>query len=243
MTIPTFDAQTLTLPNSLSLDGAWRLLPVDSFRQGFYPLDDDTWIEQHLPAHWQQHPLLERYSGKMVYRKRFTIKGMGDGGWGMGSSSPNSHPPTPNSRYWLRFNGVFYWHQPYFNGVDLGRREGYFMPHEYEVTPWIAEENTLVVEVDCPEEQDKLSKRMITGVFSHWDCLDPVTNPGGVWLPVELIATGPVRVGDVLLHAETLSEAKATVRFRATLDAARAGPAILRWTFAPKNFAGEVQVI
>src|SRR5262249_45974688 len=156
----------------------------------------------------------------MVYRKRFPTKGLGVEGWGLGASSSNSQPPTPNPRYWLRFNGVFYWHQPYFNGVDLGRHEGYFMPHEYEVTPWIAEENTLVVEVDCPEEQDKLGKRMITGVFSHWDCLDPATNPGGVWLPVELIATGPVRVGDVLLHAEILSEAKATVRFRATLDAA-----------------------
>jgi len=150
---------------------------------------------------------------------------------------------TDSARWWLRFNGVFYWSQPYFNGVDLGRGEGYFMPHEYEVTPWVAAENTLVVEVECRDEDDKLAKRMVTGVFSHWDCLDPATNPGGIWLPVELIATGPVRIKDVLLHTETCDAAKAVIRFRAGLDAAVAGPATLRWTFAPKNFAGEVQVI
>src|SRR5262245_34629724 len=245
MTSPTLDVQTTTLPSSMSLDGAWRLLPVDSFRQGFYPLDDDTWIEQDLPAHWQQHELLERYAGKMVYRRRFRLEGLMVEGRGLSSNdvTTDSQPSVLSPRYWLRFNGVFYWQQPFFNGVDLGRREGYFVPHEYEVTPWVDEENTVVVEVDCPEEHDKLGKRMITGVFSHWDCLDPATNPGGIWLPVELIATGPVRVGDVMLHAERLAETKATVRFRVKLDAAQAGPATLRWTFAPKNFAGAVQVI
>jgi beta-mannosidase len=245
MTVTTLDTEIMAFPQSIALDGIWRLLPVDAFRQGFYPLDDDSWIEQELPAHWQQHPLLESYAGRMVYRKRFTFEGLRAEERGLRSheAMPTSQSSVHSPRYWLRFNGVFYWHQPYFNGVDLGRREGYFMPHVYEVTPWVAEENTLVVEVDCPDEHNKLGKRMITGVFSHWDCLDPATNPGGVWLPVELIATGPVRVDDVLLHAETIDEATATVRFRATLDAAQAGPATLRWTFAPKNFAGEIQVI
>jgi beta-mannosidase len=237
----------MTFPTSLSLDGAWRLLPIDTFRQGFYPLDDDSWIEQDLPAHWQQHPLLERYAGKMVYRKRFDLSVVRRPSSIVDDTAPQTtdHGPrtTDSARWWLRFNGTFYWQQPYFNGVDLGRREGYFMPHEYEVTPWVAAENALVVEVECPDECDKLSKRMITGVFSHWDCLDPTTNPGGIWLPVELIATGPLRIAEVLLHTETFDEARAVIRFRARLDAAAAGQATLRWTFAPKNFAGEVQVI
>jgi beta-mannosidase len=247
MTIPTPDAPVTTLPQSISLDGAWRLLPIDDFRQGFYPLDDESWIEQDLPAHWQQHPLLESYAGKMVYRKRFDLQGSGIRDQGSGAEqrfpTPDPRSPTPGQRWWLRFNGVFYWLQPYFNGVDLGRREGYFMPHEYEVTPWVADENTLVVEVECREEEDKLAKRMITGVFSHWDCLDPTTNAGGVWLPIELIATGPLRIADVLLHTETVDVARAMIRFRAQIDAASAGTATLRWTFTPKNFAGEVQVI
>src|SRR6266545_365122 len=83
----------MTFPNSTSLDGAWRLLPTDSFRQGFYPLDDDSWIEQDLPAHWQQHPLLERYAGKVVYRKRFPLQGPGARGQGPEDESAS---PTPD---------------------------------------------------------------------------------------------------------------------------------------------------
>jgi beta-mannosidase len=227
----------MTFPRVLLLDGAWHLLPVDSFRQGFYPLDDDSWIAQDLPAHWQQHPLLERYAGNMVYRKRFALAAsIADAATG-----PQS-PAAPPQRYWLRLNGVFYWSQPYFNGVDLGRHAGYFMAQEHEVTQWVAAENTLVVEVACPEEHNQLGKRLITGVFSHWDCLDPATNPGGIWLPVELIATGATRINEVLLDAD-ISDQIGRVHYRATLDAAQAGPATLRWTFAPKNFAGEIQVI
>src|SRR5215216_6548108 len=118
----------MTFPITTTLDGTWQLRPTDTFRQGFYPLDDATWLEQELPAHWQQHPLLESYTGKVVYRKRFAAQGIGDRGWGMGIESP-----TPIPRYWLRLNGTFYWSQAYFNGVDLGRHEGYFAAQEYEV--------------------------------------------------------------------------------------------------------------
>lgn len=224
------EVQTSALPASLSLNGTWQLLPTDIFRQGFYPLDDESWLEQELPAHWQQHPLLAEYAGKLVYRKRFSL--------------PSANlPADPRTRVWLRFNGVFYWLQPFFNGIDLGRREGYFMPHDFEVTRWVAEDNTLLVEVECPDENNKLAKRMITGVFSHWDCLDPATNPGGIWLPIELITTGPQRIGDVLLHTEQISDASATIRYRVGINSAEAAAVVLRWTFSPKNFAGEVQVI
>lgn len=212
-----------------TLNGPWQLLPIDTFRHGFYPLNDQAWIEHAVPAHWQQHPLLERYSGKMVYRTRF--------------SDDNATTAPVGRRAWLRFNGVFYWLQPYFNGVDLGRREGYFFPHEYEVTPWVAEDNTLIVEVECPDERDKFEKRLITGVFSHWDCIDPATNPGGIWLPVEYLTTGPVRLKEVLLHTERVSTTVAELRFRAELDSVDERDVILRWTLTPKNFAGEVQVI
>ena len=230
-----FGIEAMTFPSTLSLNGPWQLLPVDAFRQGFYPLNDAAWLEQNVPAHWQQHPLLERYVGKMVYRKRFVLDR------GPGAIGADRSPGQ--CRFWLRLNGIFYWSQPFFNGVDLGRHEGYFMPQEHEVTAWVAAENTLLVEVECPDEHNKFGKRLITGVFSHWDCLDPATNPGGIWLPIELITTGPVRLKEVLLHSEAVDERLATLRFRATLDAAQAGDATLRWTFTPKNFAGAVHAI
>src|SRR3954454_18954265 len=109
----------MTFPTTRSLDGTWQLRPADTFRQGFYPLDDATWLEQELRAHWQQHPLLESYAGKMVYRKRFAAREVGVGSWELGATgaTPNPQLLPPNSRYWLRLNGIFYWSQPYFNGV------------------------------------------------------------------------------------------------------------------------------
>ena len=73
----------MTFPITTTLDGTWQLRPTDTFRQGFYPLDDPSWLEQDLPAHWQQHPLLESYAGRVVYRKRFAAQrmAMGDGDW------------------------------------------------------------------------------------------------------------------------------------------------------------------
>jgi beta-mannosidase len=213
----------------LVLDGSWHLLPVEQFAQGYYPYADTNWISQALPAHWQQHPLLERYAGKMVYRKRFAAAAA-----------------QPGQRQWLRLNGIFYWSQPFLNGVDLGRHEGYFAAQEHEVTTWVQAEpglNELVVEVECPDEHNKFGKRLITGVFSHWDCLDPGTNPGGIWLPVELITTGPVRAKQIRMHTEQISDAAAELRYQADFDAASAQDVTLRWTITPHNFVGQVQVV
>jgi beta-mannosidase len=251
----------MAFPRITPLDGPWRLLPVDFFRQGFYPLEDEAWLEQELPAHWQQHPLLERYTGKMVYRKRFALPNAERGTLNAEQAAAAVVPVTDNAtsttssgadpsaftlqrsafRSWLRLNGTFYFSQAYFNGVDLGCHAGYFMPQEHEVTRWVQEHNELVVEVECPEERDKTGKRLITGVFSHWDSMDPLLNPGGIWLPVELIETGPVRLKEVLLDTRAAGTETAELRYRATLDAAGTQDVTLRWTFAPRNFAGVVQ--
>jgi beta-mannosidase len=236
-------------PETLTLTGAWHLLPVDSFRQGFYPLDEATWIGQDLPAHWQQHPLLERYVGKMVYRRRFALPSsefsvvrseLPDDSE---HATRNTQHATLAARYWLRMNGIFYCAQPFFNGVDLGRSEGYFAPHEHEVTRWVQPENDLLIEVECPDEPRKTGKRLITGIFSHWDSIDPTLNPGGIWAPVELVRTGPVRLTEALLHTEVAGTEAAELRFCAAFDSSGQQDVTLRWTFAPHNFAGQVQTI
>jgi beta-mannosidase len=250
----------MALPTRTTLNGIWRLLPVEMFAQGYYPLADDLWIAQELPAHWQQHPLLEQYDGKIVYRRQFglddgrltiddsseTGAGVPDHPNGTSETSPNGPSSTvhrPQRRHWLRLNGCFYWSQPFLNGVDLGRHEGYFAAQEHDVTAWVQPENTLVVEVECPDEHNKSGKRLITGVFSHWDGLDPETNPGGIWLPVELITTGPVRIKGTQVHTQTINDANAELRYRATFDVVGAADVTLRWTITPQNFAGAVQTI
>lgn len=225
----------------LTLSENWLIQPLDEFRQGIYAHDDDGWLPITMPSHWQQHPRLERHSGKVVYRCRFPLQEPRTAGREPSASA--TAPAAPGERFWLKINGAFYWAQPYFNGVDLGRHEGYFIPYEREVTDLVQRENHLLVEVECPDEHDKFGKRMITGVFSHWDCLDPFSNPGGLWLPVELHRSGPVRLQSVRVHTESFNERFAQLRYAAELDAARAGPVLLRWTLAPRTFDGAVQVV
>lgn len=199
----------------------WQLRPVEQFNDGFYPRGDEGWLSQQLPAHWQQLPVLRHHSGKTVYRHRF------------------SAPPANNKRrHWLRAEGIFYWSRIFLNGRDFGRHEGYFVPQEHEITDVLAANNTLIIEVDCPEERLKSNKRMLTGVFSHWDAIDPTTNPGGIWLPVVLEESGAVRIQHTQLHTVHIEDASAELHWQLDLDSLAALDVELVWTFTPHNFEG-----
>ncbi len=205
------------------LSDAWHMRPVHRFAQGEYPrVDAPGWFATSIPSQWQSHPDLARYVGPMVYRTIFAAA---------------EHRTT---RTFLRLNGVFYFCRPWLNGADLGLHEGYFTPHTIDVSRFLTAQNELVLEVRCPEEHDKVGKRLITGVFSHWDSLDKTTNPGGVWLPVELIETGPVHLSQVLLATTRVGTDHADVRYRVATDALAATDAVVTWRIAPKNFGGKI---
>jgi beta-mannosidase len=206
--------------NTTSLNGTWQLLPVEEFEDG-YP--EEGWLEMEVPSHWQQHPDLEFYSGKVVYRRTFSFR------------------RRRGKRYRLRLNGVFYRSTIYLNGQPLGDNEGYFFPQEYEVTGFLKRENTLLVEVDCPNEDDKRRKTLITGVFSHWDVLDPQTNPGGIWLPVEIVESGEVYIKENRLRLQDLADDAAQVQAKVLLDAASPAVAELQIILSPHNFEGKPQ--
>jgi beta-mannosidase len=204
-----------------SLNGTWELLPVEEFRDR-YP--EAGWLEMEVPSHWQQHEALESYAGKVVYRKHFSFR------------------RARGKRYRLRLNGVFYRSRVYLNGRRLGDNEGYFFPQEYEVTGILRGKNTLLVEVDCPDEADLSRKTMVTGVFSHWDALDPETNPGGIWLPVEIVRSGEVCIKRSQMRVEDLNhDSEASVGCRVLLDAQTRTSGELRVTLTPHNFDGEPQ--
>jgi beta-mannosidase len=162
----------------------------------------------------------------VVYRRAFKFK------------------PEEHKRFFLRVQGAFYWSTPYLNGARLGANEGYFFPVDYEITDLLQKDNTLLIELDCPREDDKTAKRQLTGVFHHWDCLDPKTNPGGLWLPVEVLSTGPARVIDPLFTTAYLGKDQAYARItgQATLETSRPARLLVRISFLPLTFEGEPQV-
>lgn len=237
---------------TLRLADGWTIRPVEAFRQGSYPDNRETaadtaaaeagaptsstdWLATRVPGHWQQEPQLADHAGCAVYRCLFQAPPPA-------SSELAAHAEA--TRVWLRLNGAFYWSEPYLNGTSLGRHEGYFAPYEREITHLLDPgENTLLVEVESPDEHDKFDKRMLTGVFSHWDCFDPAANPGGIWLPVELHYSGPVRLQAARCATETFNRDFAQLRYMADLTSQTDGPVLLRWTLTPRTFSGPPQRI
>lgn len=213
------------MPERTELNGIWQLRPVAEFSAQVReaPWEEPGWLTQELPAHWQEHPELSRHTGRVVYRRRFAAR------------------PELGRRYFLRLNGVFYRVTTYLNGRRLGFHEGYFAPAEFEVTGGLGAENLLALEVECPEEEAKLGKHLITGIFSHWDHLDPTLGPGGVWLPVELLATGENRVAWLGVETKGFDARSAKVQVAVEVDAVRAANPLLVLTFTPANFPGGPQ--
>lgn len=197
----------------MQLAGPWRAIEADEQLRRVFPqpdLDDGSWAEAAVPGHWRSEAAFAASDGPLLYRHRF-----------------EAEATRPERRQWLRLDGLFYQGDVWLDGVYLGDTEGYFFPHTFEISEALRRpgEHVLAVEVTCSPQTDRAAKHNLTGVFQHWDCLDPDWNPGGIWRPVHLEQTGPVRVARLRVLCPEAGAERATLEFEATLDASRAGTA------------------
>jgi beta-mannosidase len=196
----------------------WLAAPADEdLRRTFADpgLDDGGWERIRVPGHWRTTSAFADLDGPLLHRTRF------------------EQPPGPgDQRWWLRFDGIFYQGDVWLDGAYLGDTEGYFFAHEFEVTEQLRarSEHLLAVEVACSPQTERARKRNITGVFQHWDCLDPDWNPGGIWRPVQLERSGPVRIRHLVTRCVEASASRAVLAVTADLDAVRATDVHLRTT-------------
>ncbi|MCU1345187.1 MAG: putative glycosidase, partial [Acidimicrobiia bacterium] len=105
------------------LNGQWRAAIADDQlrRMGGDPeFDDADWAEVTVPGHWNS--AFPGSDGPLLYRRQFT--------------APR---PQDQERAWLCLDGVFYQGDLWLDGAYLGDTEGYFVPHELEVTTALAE--------------------------------------------------------------------------------------------------------
>jgi beta-mannosidase len=195
----------------VDLGGRWSAVEADDDLRRVFPepdLDDRTWSQVHVPGHWRSHPDFGESDGPLLFRRRF--------------EAPK--PASEDRRLWLQFDGLFYQGDVWLDRSYLGDTEGYFVPHSFEVTEALRQqpEHVLAVEVTCARAADLAAKRNLTGVFQHWDCIDPDWNPGGIWRPVHLTETGPVRIAALRVLCPEASAERALLEIHAVLDAARA---------------------
>src|SRR3954454_16177857 len=190
----------------MELGGEWRAAVADDERRRTFADDepeDGAWDVVPVPGHWRSSDVFADCDGPLLYRTTF------------------EHPtPSGDERAWVTFDGIFYQGDVWLDGAYLGDTEGYFLPHTFEVTEQLSarREHTLAVEVACSPQTDRTAKRNLTGVFQHWDCLDPEWNPGGIWRPVRVESTGPVRIRDLRVLCREATADRAVVVFRANLE-------------------------
>jgi beta-mannosidase len=190
----------------MHLSDGWRAAIADDDLRRVYQgadFDDGAWEPITVPGHWRSTAAFADSDGPLLHRCRFETDRPGDG-----------------RRRWLTLEGLFYQGDVWLDGGYLGDTEGYFVPHTFEVTEQLRDrlEHVLAVEVTCAPERAKSAKRNLTGVFQHWDCLDPAWNPGGIWRPVRLRETGPIRISRLRVLCREATPGRAVVAFRATLD-------------------------
>lgn len=165
----------------LTLPREWEAARLDGPLTGPDTEHGHSWTTVSVPGHWQLLEGFFGYEGYVLYRCAF------------------DHPPEAEEdaggMFALRFGGVYYAARVWLNGTYLGSHEGYFAPFEFDCTgvlrPGV---NELVVEVNSPHETGENDRGTLGGVWAHWDGMDPRINPGGVFRPVELLRSEPVRV-------------------------------------------------
>ncbi len=202
----------------MELGGPWQAIVADDDRRRTW-LDEAAeafegeWGDVAVPGHWRSSAAFGDTDGPLLYRTRF-----------------EHDRAAPGERHWLCFDGLFYQGDVWLDGAYVGDTEGYFFPHTFEITEALATrtQHTLGVEVTCSPQPDLTAKRNITGAFQHADGADPDANPGGIWRPVRLEQTGPVRIRHLRVLCRDANVTRAQVSFRAVLDATDACEITLR---------------
>ena len=200
----------------MQLNGPWRATVADDdLRRSGVNLgfDDHSWATIPVPSHWQSHPTFADNESSVVYRTEVSMPAPADG-----------------TRRFITFDGIFYQADVWFDGAYLGDHEGYFFPVTYEITDLsrLVDDHVVAVEVSCPRQRMGSPKRSITGVFQASELIDPAWNPGGIWRPVHIDDTGPVRIDRLRVLCRDANEARAHLRLHARLDCLQARQIRLR---------------
>ena len=216
----------------VDLSGTWRAAPADEgLRRAATDADhdDDAWDRVEVPGHWRSTPAFADHDGPLLHRRRFSAPAAFGPGAADGPDGPGG-PDEQRRRTWLVLDGIFSTSDVWLDGTYLGDTEGYFFPHAFEVTDALAPggDHALAVEVACPRPTDLGAKRSLTGVFQHGDLIDRAWNPGGIWRPVRLEQSGPVRIRHDRVVCRSADAGSAELALRVVLDAVAPTEVVLR---------------
>ena len=147
-------------------------------------------------------------------------------------------------RWWLRIEGLAQQGDIWFDGSYLGHTDGYFVPHELEVTEQLAarSEHLLAIDATCRRFGDPDNRALLTGALQDPElCGVEDLIVGGVWRPVRLRSTGRIAIrhsravcAEISMgedrdeHRGGRGRTRARLELRAVLDVPGGGPVDLR---------------
>ena len=233
----------------MDLGGTWHIAAAtEGRRRTFHEFDHDDshWATITVPSHWAQGAEGVDLAGEesVLYRRRF------EGPMDAAAAGRIAQPAEMGGpRWWLRIEGLAQQGDIWLDGTYLGHTDGYFVPHELEVTDQIRarREHLLAIEATCRRFGDPDNRTTLTGALQDPElCGSDRVIVGGLWRPVRLRSSGAVAIR----HARAVcaevhtpgdgdrgrgpggGEPWARLALRAVLDVPGGGAVYLRTTVA-----------
>ena len=242
----------------MDLGGTWRIAAAtEGRRRTFHEFDhdDSRWTTMPVPGHWAQAAPDDEGTDfaleeSVLYRHRFegpseaVAAGTEDATGGeaaatVGDAGDGADDPVEgrSRRWWLRIEGLAQQGDVWLDSSYLGHTDGYFVPHELEVTEQLAarSEHLLAIEATCRRFGDPDNRTLLTGALQDPElCGVDDLIVGGVWRPVRLRSTGRIAIRHAravcaeVSTGEGRDEPRARLELRAVLDVPGGGPVDLR---------------
>ena len=184
--------------DNILLNGLWKYIPdpgtnLDILKAKELLLSGNT-REMSVPSNWELQGL-HNFNGSVWFLKEF--------------ESCNN-----DGLNILKFSGIDYFADVWFNDTYLGKHEGYFQPFFFDISGIYKNKNQLIVRVTSPFEEPvkewPLKKKLIKGIFNHHDCRPggwdyergQDKNTGGIWNDVKIISGFPVYIDNIKIKSK-----------------------------------------
>ncbi len=203
------------------LNNHWRTIANEKdinaykgFEKSGFP--DKNWLTVDVPHNWDTYGGYRRLKhgnlhGYAWYRKVFTIA-----------------PRQPGKRYFLWFEGVGSYATVWLNGTQVGYHTGGRTTFSIDITKTIKSGNNLLcVRADHPAFIKDLP--WVCGACSDDPGFSEGSQPMGIFRPVHLIVTDPVRIEPFGIHVwndTTVSERSATLNLETEVKNYTSAPVI-----------------
>lgn len=177
----------------ISLNTGWKSIAMDSLSEsdGIYSIsdfDDSEWKSVDIPHNWDDYYGYRRLRhgnlhGVAWYRRELTI-----------------NKESENSRYFLWFEGVGSYATVWMNGMKVGYHAGGRTSFTVDITDAISfnGENVLLVRADHPPNIRDLPW-VCGGCSPEWGFSEG-SQPFGIFRPVHLVVTAPIRIEPFGVH-------------------------------------------